>query len=351
MTDKIITAIFSSGGTLLLVFYLLLKHPNEVKKWVGNLAWVLSFFYKRFQYSAIKNELEGRINSFVGDLSAHTTIDFPTVSIKWAGKDEKEEIIFDDFEAFIVMHDRQYRSRNFVHAAYFFVAETLLRKTKNHLSKNLKKSLDLYATKNILEKESTASLEQFINDYLNPEVEKSTEIKSFLRQFNSINRLGLFFPILIQELTTLGNKTLLSENNQDTVTEVKQLIDFLEKWANRKVGEDIPEAFFGNYVRCSIKVVATKYTREAGKVIPQRDRILLDCKRGCENIYIVGSAKKDSRKFMDSVAGEVIKSNNDVQLLRRLKFAAEVFVRDERKPVVDHFIHLHNPKAVKHLYE
>ena len=72
-----------------------------------------------------------------------------------------------------------------------------------------------------LKKRVRHQTEQFINDYLNPEVEKSEAVKTLIKQFSSINRFGLFFPILIQELTTLGNKTLLSNTNQDVIAEVK----------------------------------------------------------------------------------------------------------------------------------
>lgn len=350
--ETIAAAALSSGGTLFFVLFLLFKYPDAVKKWISNIAWLLSRLYKRYEYIAIKNEIEGKLNSFIGDLSLQTTIDFPTVTVRWTGIDEKEEIIYEDFEAVIVMRDRKYKSRNFVHAAYFFVSETLLRKAKNHLSPSIKKSLDLFATKNVLEKESVGSVEQFINDYLNPEIEKSEAVKNFIKQFNNINRFGLFFPILIQELTTLGNKTLLSDTNQDVITEVKNLINFLEEWSKREVGNnETPEAFFGNYMRCSIKIVATVYTREAGKIIAQRDRILEECKKGCENIYIVGNARKESRQFMNNVVNKTLEANKNLQLIRSIKFPAEITIKGEKRQITDYFLHLHDPNSVKHLYE
>lgn len=351
MGNTLLTFVLSSGGTTAVIFIILFFYPDNVKKWVSNIAWVLSRIWGRLEYIAIKNEIEGKLNSFVGNLSTKTTVDFPEVSIKWAGRDEKEELIFDDLEAVIVMHDRKYRYRNFVHAAYFFVSETLLKRTKNHLSPNLKKSLDLYATKDILEQEGVASIEQFITDYINPEVERNEDVRLFLRQFNGINKIGIFFPILIQELTRLGSKTLLSKNNQEAIIEVKGLIDFLEALSNRKVGEKAPEAFFGNYMRCAVKIVASWRTREARKVDPQVERILIECKKGCENIYVMGSAKEDSKEFIEDVIEKLLTINKSLQVLKRLSFKAEVFIDDERKEVTDYFVHIHNPTAIKYLYE
>lgn len=347
----LLTFTLTLGFTTASIFIVLFFYPDNVKKWVSNIAWVLSRIWNGLEYIAIKNEIEGKLNSFIGNLSTQTTVDFPEVSIKWAGRDEKEELIFDDLEVVIVMHDRKYRYRNFVHAAYFFVSETLLKRTKNHLSPNLKKSLDLFATKEILEKEGMASIEQFINDYINPEVERSEDIKMFLRQFNGINKIGIFFPILIQELTRLGNKTLLSTNNKEAITEVKRLIDFLETLSNRKVGEKAPEAFFGDYMRCAVKIVASWSTREARKVDPQVERISLECKRGCENIYVMGSAKEDSKEFIEDVIEKALTVNKSLQVIKRLSFTAEVFIGKERKEVQDYFVHVHNPTAIKYLYE
>ena len=104
-------------------------------------------------------------------------------------------------------------------------------------------------------------------------------------------------------------------------------------------------------MRCSIKIVASVYTREAGKVIAQRDRVLEECKKGCENIYIIGSAKKESRIFINNVVDKTLESNKKLQLARNLKFPAEIIIKGERIKISDYFVHLHDPSAVKHLYE
>jgi hypothetical protein len=62
----------------------------------------------------------------------------------------------------------------------------------------------------------------------------------------------------------------------------------LEGWANRKAKEEISEIFVGNYTRCAIKIVASKYSREKYAVDNQKSRILKAIQLGCENVYAIG---------------------------------------------------------------
>ena len=150
------------------------------------IAWLLSFVWERFEYFSNKNEIEGRINSYIGNLEANTTINFPRISVKFTARDEKEEIILDDCNAILVIRDRNHRSKNFIHSVYFFTSEMMLRKSKRHLSKHQKTSLDIFATKNILEKINKSAAEQFINDYFAPNFEKSEDIRKYIKQFYRI---------------------------------------------------------------------------------------------------------------------------------------------------------------------
>lgn len=103
-------------------------------------GWVISRIWKRAEYFAIKTEIQGRINSFVRTMEANTAAQFPRISIKLVARGN-EELLWDEGEAIIVMRDRGHRTRNFVHAAYFFTSEVLLRKSKRHLSQTQKISL------------------------------------------------------------------------------------------------------------------------------------------------------------------------------------------------------------------
>jgi len=168
---EIITIILTSGVWVTIGIYLF-KNPDKFKEWASIFFKILSYIWKKYKYTSIKWDIEGKVNSFVSNLETQTSTHFPRVIIQWQNRDG-EELVWEDDEVIIVMKDRDHNNKNFVHASYFFISQTLLRKSKIHLSKTQKVSLDLFATKKLLEKESNSSVEQFMTDYFVPEIEKS----------------------------------------------------------------------------------------------------------------------------------------------------------------------------------
>lgn len=328
-----------------------LKHPETVEKWASMIAWALSRIWKKTEYFAIKSELQGRINSFVRTLESNTTAKFPRVSIKWTGRD-KEEIIWEDGETIIVMRDRRNKTKNFVHATYFFTSEALLRKSKRHLSKGQKLSLDLFATKKVLEAESKSSVEQFMNDYFIPEIERQEIIRNLIQQYVRIDRIGVFFPVLIQELSHLGNKVFLSKPTSEVIEEVKSFVNFLEKFSQREVGDiKIPDTFIGKYSRCAIKIIASRPVREIGDISSNKERVSNAIKQGVENVYIIGSAGAENKQFINRVSKAILEEYNYVEFIRSYQFKGQIKIRGKLIKVDTYLVYLHNPTAVKYLYE
>lgn len=338
------------GGGVLVVpitIYTVLKNPEKIEKWVALIYGYLSKFYKGFEYLATKNEIQGKLNSFVNNLETNTIETFQRASIEWVARDKDEDIVFEDGETIILLRDRNHRNKNLVHAAYFFTSKILLRKTKARLSKNLKTTIDLFATKLLLDDESKACAEQFMNDYFLPEIERSEEVKKYTQKFVNINRLGIFFPILIHELSLLGNKLILSKVDESVLIEVKNLIDFLERRSLRSVGDaTIKDTFIGNYMKCAIKVVATKGTRDRKNYLSQKFRIFSGLKLGCENVYVVGSSERDSKNFIDKVVQLVMQEYCELILHKKLEFACEINVDGKTVKTSNYFVHLHNPSII-----
>ena len=161
----------------------------------------------------------------------------------------------------------------------------------------------------------------------------------------------MFFPILIQELSYLGNKIFLEKPDQEITKEVKELINFLEKFSNRSVGDmTTPEIFIGKYTKCSIRIVATKYAREFRNIDPAKNRIENFIKQGCENVYIIGSAEKDNKTFMDEVVGVVLGEIKDLQLVKEITFNGQININGKKRTVETYFVHLHNPKIVQYVF-
>lgn len=347
------TIIFAggSGTTLLVVLYLLIKYPDHVQKWVGMLSRTFNFIFKKTEYFTTKWEIEGKLNSFAGNLETDGGVPYNRIKIEWTARSEDQEIAFEDGETIIVMRDRNHRNKNFVHAAYFYTSEILLQNTKRKLPKHLKTSIDLFATQKIIQKENKAALDQFMKDFLIPNVDQQTKIKDYIEKFQKIDNLGLFFCVLIQELTYLGSKVYLSTQTEAIIKEVEGLIQFLVTWSEREIGQKIAEEFVGQYTKCSIKVVASVASREQNKTDQQKNRLLGTFKNGCENMYVIGSEERQSKNFMDEVIDKLTQEMTQLRVVKRVRFRAKLNQNGRKVDKDDYLVHVRNPEAIEYLNE
>lgn len=335
----------------LVIFFL--RNPEKVQIWVGMITGWFSLIMKTGGYYSIKNEVEGKMNSYLVEFENNTNSIYPRARIKWVGKEEKEEIIFEDYETIIVVRNKEHRNKNFVHAAYFFTSQVLLNKIKDKLSLNQKKALDLFATKNLLEHENKASVEQFIADYLKPEIEKNNSVKAYISKFIDIDRAGIFFPVLIKELDYLGKKIVLSNNKKgEIIDEARNLIDYLHNYSNRKSGDLTQETFVGTHMKCAIKIIASAYSRAMDETERQAGRIIRSFSNGCEDVYIIGRAEDGNSDFMKRVSKIVTENNDDEKFKSADEVKFNCFIKNingkqiKVKTLMIHFRCLENIKSI-----
>lgn len=329
-----------------------LKNPEIFQKWIGILAGWLSYFFKGLEKFSDKYEFQGRINEYLALLENHAVTQLPRLTIKFTGtKKDGEEFVWEENNVIIVMHDRKHRTRNFVHAAHFYTAEVLLRKSKLYLAKKQKEALDLFSTKEVLRHTYSAAEEQFVSDYVVPSIEQNEEIRNLLAQFDVIARKGLYFAILIQELTFLGHKVFLQKPKMEIMDEVNRLVEFLRAYSLRGDGDtNVSEYFFGKYMRCTIKIVAATPTREKGETIGHRYQICQAVKNGFENIYLIGANSPPNCEFISRVVDAVLHECPDVEEGQSRVLHGRIKIHGSFKEVDTYFIPLHNPNAVKYFY-
>jgi len=343
---------FSAGTifTTIIAVYIA-KHPEVVDKWLSLIARVLIHVWSGAKYISIRSYIQGNINSYVRRLGTDSSLNFPRIAVRLVAQEGKEEILWEDGEAIIVMKDQKSRNKNLVRAAHFFTSSELLKKPKNHLSNNQKTSLDLFATKKVLESISAAAVEQFMSDYFQPATE-SENIRNYIKQYLPISEVGLFFPILIQELIYLGNKVFLETPTSEVIEEVNNLVNFLEKFSHREIGDtSIPNDFHGKYMRCAIRIVASKEVRERGDDTAHVNIIEEAIARNLENIYVIGNPDKKNVKYMMGVIKKVQANSKNLLLSTPRLFKGQIKQGGRKIKVETYFLHLHNPDAVKFIYD
>lgn len=114
-----------------------------------------------------------------------------------------------------------------------YLARSIIPQAKSYISEKQKLSIDLFVAKKILEKEHISIMQQFIDDFLFRGTE-DVKVSELFEKYDFIDKAELFFPVLIQELTFLGQKVFAKRKDQTIYEEFTGMVDFLSSYSQRK---------------------------------------------------------------------------------------------------------------------
>ena len=335
--------LLGSSSTLIIILffvYFFFRNPDKFEKWVALFYSALGYFIKKYRRKQIKYDIQANINDYVAKLSRETSLKESMVEIKWAGKDEDDEVSWENDSVVLILRDRGQRNKNFVHAAYFFTSTSLLRNTKLYLSPKQSTSIDIFTTGKIIEESNSAAISYYNQEIANPLMQDS-KIKELVEEFQDIDKSGYYSHVLLQELEYLSSKIVLNVDKKQVFQEVAMLIQFLHNFATREVGDDsVAEEFVGKFLRCSIKIVSTSYVRHSGKTQGPANRVVHAFKKGIENIYIIGPYKDGGREFIDSVCAHPAITEMNIGRVRTRSFTGLIRRFGKSKQTLTYLVQL-----------
>lgn len=280
-----------SIGTIILLIVLL--NPEKIEIWsamLWRLLDKLGILFKSANKKYIKHDLQGRINQFVKNIAKDAPFLVSSkVRIEWVDGEITKKSFLDNQEVVLRLRREDPEDLNFVHGAYMFVSTGLLYKVKRYVSPSQRQAVDLYVTTKLLEREKPNVVSYFLDEYLHNNLDDpDTKIALYYDKLAKIDRGGLFYSVLLQELDFLGNKVFGKRHDDKIIMEVGALIDFLEPIAMRPVGQETDLNFERNYCRFAIVIVGKpKKMNPTGDVYIEfiRKHIL---PKKVETLYILG---------------------------------------------------------------
>jgi hypothetical protein len=342
-----LVAFFGGGGVVAVIVFLNYEHAE---KWVSLVWRVIHAIFRRGKKAYVTHDLQGRVNSFAVTLNREAPHCQATgVRIQWVEEDEEVRNFFRDGRLVVRMRRDDDQNRNFVNASMLFVSKALVPKVKRYLSPTQKRSIDLFVGMKLFESEKPEVVDLFYEEHFVRDTEGNERVRVLLDDFSSIDKVGLFYCVLLPELAFLGEKVFFGPKSDQVIVDVNNLIEFLRKVSDREVGtEETPLEHVGAYCRSGIVIVARGFKRELGDIRPYVNWIgrLLDAK--IEQVYLVGSASHDNAAFMDAIAQDAIARHRVQQLDRRTIKAAIRMPGGDRQDVRNLLIHLRSPDVTRH---
>lgn len=299
---SILIFLFGGGVTIVTIVAVILANPEKAEKWfalfwkaIVNLGLGLKFAHKKY----VEHDFQGNVNEFV---KKHAK-DMPgfqakRVKLEWIESDVKRQAFLESDRVVVRVRRNDPNHENFVKAVYLFVSTALLYRAKRYISPPQGRAIDLFVTAEIFRAQRPEVVDHFLEEYLHPQIDDgSARVTSLFEQFDLISKAGLFFPVFLQEMDYLGHKVFGRARNQTVVTEVYGLIDFLEKFALRRVGdEEVDLNFVQQYCRFVVVIVGkkAKLARAATPTAPYVKFIRDGLERNIETVYLIGHADNEN---------------------------------------------------------
>ena len=332
---------YTAGGVItigIIVLIIISANPDKIEKWMN----IFAKFKPRADAFRTKYEIQSKINSFATDMAEMTDSKPAKIHLKWASSNkDTDDIHLEDGSVILVMRDRGYKNKNFVHASIFYTSNILLKETKRHISQKQAKALDLYTAHKLIEKQGKDAMHIFMSDFLNEHL-KDKKIKDLFTKFMTIDATGYYTHILLKELRYLGIKQFLTANKRLITKEVNDLILFLEAFAGREVGDmTTKDTFIGEYTRCSIKIVSSVMTRLGQKHSVPIQKILETFNVGVENVYVIGPAKdSEATEFIQEVCKDVCTQNSGIIIIEQKTFSGQIKKDGKKQNTKTYYVHL-----------
>ena len=299
--EKLLPILYSFFGGIGVVWFLIFLFPERVQIWASYGWKILRFILKGAEQKYIAYDIQGHINDFNRILNGKVKAYEPVgVKIKWIQKASVESF-FNDDTLLIRMRKSDNQSRNFVVATMTFLSQIMLRKAKRYISPTQKYSIDLFVAKRLFEEEKPDVLEYFVENFLVPKSNDSKKVADYFDKYSVIDKAGLFFPVLIQELTFLGSKVFGQRKDNLIIHEVKGLIDFLKNYSEREQGAKIPSSFNGRYCHFGVMIIARSVNVDIGDIAPFVKYLPKITNLGIENIYMIAPDNERAVKLVDNV--------------------------------------------------
>lgn len=282
----------------LFIYYL--KNPEKFEKLIALISKVFKFISTRFDYSYIKYDLQGKINDYVKTVGKKVKhLDVNRINIKWIKPEEQNAKSYvKDGQLILRLKKSDNQNENIVNASMTFISYAFLKKAKSYIAKYQRESLDLYVCYDLLKNENSEIIDQFVQDFMKGKMDNQ-KISGFFEKYIDIDQAGIFYSVLVQELTFLGEKVFARKREANKIyAEVRTLVLYLFNYAHRKLDENMISDFNGTYCKFAIRIIGKSfkistlgedtYVKNLRKVDKQN-----------ETLYLIGN--RNYKDFMKSV--------------------------------------------------
>jgi hypothetical protein len=295
---------------IVLGFYLLEKIGKNLpllnKFWAAVLVPIAKHIkWSRLQKSAIKNDIQGKVNTVAGLISKELPKgDVKTLEIEWV-KNETKEALIKENKVLVRIRPIENQDENLLNVTQPFLETILIPKSRLLIGEVQKKAVVHYSTKKIVAYDDKL-LEKFHDLYYLPDSKRYKTLEDYFRKIEFTDTHGLFFSVMIRslELTAETNRFKKTDFSAEFAQILKHLVTFIENLGKLNIpdSKDTIWRFRSSGVSYGLLLVGRPPMAKLGKKEPYLKRAEEHLKV-CDYLFLVFSNQE--RSFGQSVARSV----------------------------------------------
>lgn len=319
IVDKILNFLKDYGlpGLLFLIILILVFFPEKAEK----LKTI--FLTPIFKYLKIgkKQYISSKISSYSSEFFTKNLKKFlpnmPDYKIKINWVTSNSESILDGKNTLILrLEETTDQTRNTLAATRLAIPKVVCPTIRHNINNSANAAIDLTLLKKLSDNLGKYAYPIYQKHFLFPELEEHPGAAKILAKLLSIDKMGIFVAIFLDELEKYGNYLYSKFITEDRTDELISFLSFLVKIAEREIGEEVQLNHDSSELRVAIILLAKSYKAESEGVKPYLSRINADVKLGYETIYIV--SYPSARDFLTRLL-KSIEAMDNIILDKRVK--------------------------------
>ena len=338
MIDEIIINILKyllrsfGGGVVIttIIFILILSNPGKIEKLIALLYRMFSWIHKKFEYGNIATNIQVSVNNVGNKVNKDCPDVLPyAMKIEWAKTAQDTETFLRNGEIIVTMDYYRGYDRNLVVSTLAYLEKGLLPIARPYIDKTLMKATDFTIAKEIFTSSwDGLPMNYFFQNYLDPEMEKDSQLRSDCTLLDNIQKVGLLSKIFLRQIQYFGNKAYPSFPDLTTTQESRDFALFLENIATRKSGADTNLVFVQSRIRTSVLLIAKGETKLLWGAEAYSRRVKINLDRGIEHMYICARGAENVR-LAKQVASEEEKASR-LKILAKYSFLQTIRKKELR---------------------
>ncbi len=274
----------------LLIYFI--KNPEKVEKWGSVLAKTFSFASAKWERASVAKDIQSDINSFAKKVAGKGNTVLPyKAKINWVSSTTKEAFVKAN-KVVIKMGHHNNQARNFLNVTLEWIHCGLIPESRHLIDPNVLRSLDFTMVNKVLTETKRHDAKQlFFSEIYEPEVKSGSLLEQYCSAFSKLDERGTLMGVALPEYALLGEIVGSSMPNPQIQAETISFAGLLMRLANKQHGIDIDTTYQGQYVNCSIMLVARYETYLSYGLEPYL-KFINQCQgKGVKLVYVVGQGK------------------------------------------------------------